>query len=151
VRGIAFVATSARGIVSKPYGKAAERIVGSRIASRVMSRRAGYAFARRAFGRRAQASHVSVTRRSFAGTDRAATRALLAAMHAMDLRALDALGCGTVVIAGGADRLTPPARGEEIARRLGAELIVVPDVGHMIPLEAPDVVVDAIDKLVAQV
>lgn len=45
----------------------------------------------------------------------------------------------TLVVAGSADRLTPPASMEDIAARIpGARLVVLPDVGHILPVEQPD-------------
>ena len=57
-----------------------------------------------------------------------------------------------VVMTGGADRLTPSAHGAAIAAALpGAELIQIPAAGHVLMLEHPDVVTDALHGLLAQV
>ncbi|WP_431679060.1 alpha/beta fold hydrolase [Kitasatospora sp. KL5] len=53
------------------------------------------------------------------------------------LAALD--GIPVLVLAGSEDLLTPPAHSEEIARALpGAELVVLPETGHLLMLERPD-------------
>ena len=44
----------------------------------------------------------------------------------------------TLVIAGEHDRMTPPAAGREMAQRIaGASYELLPDSGHMLPVEAP--------------
>ncbi|GAA2051173.1 alpha/beta hydrolase [Williamsia deligens] len=56
----------------------------------------------------------------------------------------------TMVACGYEDRLTPLARSVELHSELGdCELVGVPDSGHLLPLEKPDVVSDAIERLVA--
>ena len=56
------------------------------------------------------------------------------------------------VVVGSADRLTPPVHAYRIAERLpqGAGVTELAGVGHMTPLEAPDIVADLIRKLVAE-
>lgn len=62
------------------------------------------------------------------------------------LAALD--GIESLVISGAEDLLTPPEHSEEIVRRLpGAEQVLVPDAGHLVMLEHPGVVTDAIEGL----
>jgi pimeloyl-ACP methyl ester carboxylesterase len=62
------------------------------------------------------------------------------------LAALD--GIETLVLSGADDLLTPPEHSEEIVRRLpGAEQVLVPDAGHLVMLEHPDVVTEAICDL----
>jgi pimeloyl-ACP methyl ester carboxylesterase len=65
------------------------------------------------------------------------------------LAALD--GIETLVLSGADDLLTPPEHSEEIVRRLpGAEQVLVPDAGHLVMLEHPQVVTDAIDELLGR-
>jgi cation diffusion facilitator CzcD-associated flavoprotein CzcO/pimeloyl-ACP methyl ester carboxylesterase len=56
------------------------------------------------------------------------------------------------VLVGSADRLTPPVHAYRIAERLphGTGVTELAGVGHMTPLEAPEVVADLIRKLVAE-
>lgn len=52
------------------------------------------------------------------------------------------------VVVGDHDRLTPPALSERLADAIpGARLVCVPDAGHMLPVERPDVVVDEVARL----
>jgi pimeloyl-ACP methyl ester carboxylesterase len=57
----------------------------------------------------------------------------------------------TTVIVGDRDQLTPPPHGRVIAEGTGADLLVVPDAGHVVILEHPDVVSDALQALVSRV
>ncbi|MGH3373574.1 MAG: alpha/beta fold hydrolase [Actinoallomurus sp.] len=69
------------------------------------------------------------------------------------LAALDVLrGVPAVVVVGDADRFTPPAHGRAIAAALpDAELIEVADSGHVVMLEHPEAVTDALAGLVERV
>jgi pimeloyl-ACP methyl ester carboxylesterase len=74
------------------------------------------------------------------------------AMSAMDLHhALPQLTVPTIVIAGANDRLTPPSHAKRIAEMLPQliRLTVLPDTGHMAPLERPQEVTDALVELAA--
>jgi pimeloyl-ACP methyl ester carboxylesterase len=72
------------------------------------------------------------------------------AMSEMDLHhALPRLTVPTLVIAGAEDKLTPPSHARRIAEMLPRlrRLTVLEKAGHMIPLERPDVVIDALADL----
>ena len=72
------------------------------------------------------------------------------AMSEMDLHhALPRLTVPTIVIAGAADRLTPPSHARRIAQMLPdlRRLAVLERAGHMTPLERPDVVTEALSEL----
>jgi pimeloyl-ACP methyl ester carboxylesterase len=72
------------------------------------------------------------------------------AMSEMDLYdALAHLTVPTLVIAGEKDRLTPPSHAQRIAQMLPdlARLIVLPETGHMAPLERPTEVSAAVAEL----
>lgn len=58
---------------------------------------------------------------------------------APDLRAtLGALRCPTLVVCGDGDGVTPPACSREIAEAIpGAQLVLLPDCGHMLTMEKP--------------
>jgi pimeloyl-ACP methyl ester carboxylesterase len=57
----------------------------------------------------------------------------------------------TLVMTGGGDRLTPPAHGNAIAAAVpGSELIEIPEAGHVLMLEHPAEVTDALRRLVAR-
>ncbi|MEW2382789.1 alpha/beta fold hydrolase [Micromonospora sp. NPDC047707] len=54
----------------------------------------------------------------------------------------------TVVVVGSADRSTPPSHSHRLAAGVpGARLVTVPDAGHMLNWEAPDVLVETIASL----
>ena len=53
--------------------------------------------------------------------------------------------CPTLVLVGDADQLTPPERAQEIAAAVpGAELVIVPECGHLSTLERPELVTRAL-------
>ena len=71
----------------------------------------------------------------------------------MDLwEAVAMLTVPTLVLDGVSDRLTPPAHSRRIAKALPqlAELIELPQTGHMAPLERPDDVARALAELAAR-
>lgn len=58
----------------------------------------------------------------------------------------------TMVLAGGADRLTSVAHGRAVAEGIGgAEMIEVAESGHLMPLECPGIVTGALRRLIARV
>ncbi len=70
----------------------------------------------------------------------------------MDSRpGLAGIGVPTLVLVGEADVITPPDHAREMAEGIpGAELVVVPDCGHLSTLEAPDTVTDALARWLAR-
>ena len=75
------------------------------------------------------------------------------AMQDMDLHhVLPRLTIPTLLMAGEDDKLTPPSHARRIAEELPDlfELVVLPDTGHMGPLERPDEVSDALRRLVLE-
>lgn len=57
--------------------------------------------------------------------------------------------CPTLILAGAADRMTPPAGAESLASRIaGARLVVLPEAGHMMMIEQPDATLDALREVV---
>jgi pimeloyl-ACP methyl ester carboxylesterase len=76
------------------------------------------------------------------------------ALSELDLGdALPRLTVPTTVIAGELDRLTPPSHARRIAEQLPQleRLIILPRTGHMVPLERPGVVVEALEELAARI
>ncbi|GAA4872452.1 alpha/beta fold hydrolase [Saccharopolyspora cebuensis] len=66
--------------------------------------------------------------------------------------ALPSVAVPTLVIAGERDRLCPVERHSEIADLVpGAQLHVVPDTGHLLPMEAPDIVAALLGEWLAEV
>jgi pimeloyl-ACP methyl ester carboxylesterase len=68
------------------------------------------------------------------------------------IKALEVLGrVPTVVLTGGADRLTPAAHGRAIAEAIhDTELVEVAEAGHLLPLEYPGIVTAAIRRLIGR-
>jgi pimeloyl-ACP methyl ester carboxylesterase len=65
--------------------------------------------------------------------------------------ALAALTCPAVVACGQEDTVTPPAHHREMAARIpGAKLVIIPEAGHMTPLEQPDAVTALLRGLLAR-
>ncbi len=67
--------------------------------------------------------------------------------------ALPRLTVPSIVLAGEKDRLTPPSHARRIAEKLPQleRLIILPDTGHMAPLERPDEVIQALVDLAAKI
>ena len=60
---------------------------------------------------------------------------------------LSKIACPTLVLTGEQDQLTPPDRAREIAGGIrGAELVIVPDCGHISTLEKPQSVIAALAR-----
>jgi pimeloyl-ACP methyl ester carboxylesterase len=151
VSGTAFVATSCGEL---PAVHKAEELVG-----RWFSRRAAVGFARTMpvglrlmlFGRRASWADVvagSAMIGRCAGPAFVDFRGEVAAHSRRE--ALAALaGIPSVVLAGGADLLTPVRHARAIAKELpGAELVIYPGAGHMVPMERSTEVADRISRLI---
>ena len=63
---------------------------------------------------------------------------------------LSQIACPTLVLAGDGDELTPPALAQEIAGGIaGAELIIVPNCGHLATVERPEPVNAALARWLA--
>ncbi len=60
---------------------------------------------------------------------------------------LRGINCPTLVICGSADQLTPPKYSQYLAEQIpGASLVIIEDAGHMVMLEQPQAVSEAITK-----
>ncbi len=99
-----------------------------------------------AFGERASRRDIARTEKLFFATDpvqRAAAARFLWPMDARDT--LEHFGdLDTTVLAGGKDRLTPAARGHELAEQLDAPIILLERCGHQAPMEDPGAVTEVI-------
>ncbi len=61
---------------------------------------------------------------------------------------LEQVAVPTVVVAGTADAIIPPQRSQEMAAAIpGAELAMIEDIGHMVPLESPRETAAALARL----
>jgi pimeloyl-ACP methyl ester carboxylesterase len=168
VAGVALVSTSAGGLANVHWGlrgqlgAVAHKVVPAAVAglARVpalvnRSRRIGSDFQQVVVQRYSFASPVPESLARFTAEMIASTPIDVVAEYlpTFDLHdkheALAALdGIETLVLSGAEDLLTPPEHSEEIVRRLpGAEQLLVPDAGHLVMLEHPDVVTEAICDL----
>ena len=144
---IVLVSTAASGLGRHAVADAvAQRVIGSRGMTRLLSSRVGHAFVRGTVGKSVRRNHLVVTRDLFAACPSEARSGLLAAMQTMDLReGIAEIGVPTTVVIGTRDRLTPPDRAAELAETIPqAQLVELRGYGHMLPLEAPDEVAAAI-------
>jgi 3-oxoadipate enol-lactonase / 4-carboxymuconolactone decarboxylase len=89
---------------------------------------------------------VSYVRERFLETDARGYAAACHAIGAMDLRSeIGAIRAPTLVVAGEEDPATPIEMAEEIASLIpGAELTVVPEAAHLVAVEQPDALSEAI-------
>jgi pimeloyl-ACP methyl ester carboxylesterase len=96
-----------------------------------------YLILRIGFGRSPSATHIELTRTIEAAMSPQALATLLGELFQFDVAArLGGVDVPAVVIVGTADHLTPVAAARVIAANLpDAELIVLPDAGHMLMLE----------------
>jgi pimeloyl-ACP methyl ester carboxylesterase len=58
-----------------------------------------------------------------------------------------AVAVPSVVVAGEADRVVAPPLSAQLAERLGARLVLLPGIGHQVPWEAPQAVLEAVAAL----
>ncbi len=165
VAAIALVATSAggEGVVQLGLGPIFDRaitLLGPRVLGN-LGRREGLWGGLRAAGRGIESRLVqhyafgepmpTETLRAVAtmifGTRLEAIGAFLPELDSLDVReALPGLReTPVVIVSGGEDRMIPAEHSEALARELpAAETVVVPEAGHLIQLECPDVVTDAV-------
>lgn len=146
-----FVATAAHGLGRVRFNAVASRAVTSPRVERLMRSPRGMRIVRGAVGRDAHAAHLRLTRDLFVATHGRARGDLLLAMFAMDHRVgLREFPLPATVMFGERDRLTPPVLGRTLAAALPrAQIVEIPRVGHMLPLEAPDTVTAAILRAAA--
>jgi pimeloyl-ACP methyl ester carboxylesterase len=105
-----------------------------------------------AFGRHASPAQVAFFERMLVTCPPDVRAKIGIAMSEMDLRdAVPRLTVPTTVIVGADDRLTPPSHARRIAEHLPhlEQLVILPETGHMTPLERPDEVTAALVKLAA--
>ncbi len=121
-------------------------VISSSALSRAMRLPNGHLFVRNVFGRQPVRAHMDLTRQLFAGCDGGVRGDFLVSMSAMNLlEGIATIEVPTTVVVGSRDRLTLPAKADEMVAAIpGARLVTLPDRGHMLPLEDPDAVTDEI-------
>jgi pimeloyl-ACP methyl ester carboxylesterase len=105
-----------------------------------------------AFGRYASPAQIAFFERMLVTCPPDVRAKIGIAMSEMDLHeAVPRLTVPTTVLVGAEDRLTPPSHAQRIAEKLPhlERLIVLPETGHMTPLERPDEVTAALVELAA--
>jgi pimeloyl-ACP methyl ester carboxylesterase len=79
------------------------------------------------------------------GNEAGVMRQMQAVMGCDTWESLSSITTPTMILHGDADPLVPTANGENLASRIpGAELVLLPGVGHLIPLEVPEQAFQAI-------
>ncbi|HZT64754.1 MAG TPA: alpha/beta fold hydrolase [Acidimicrobiales bacterium] len=146
VTAVVLVSTACDGLTrGQAADRLAARLLGSPVPELAAARpRLGPFMVRGSCGRQPALSHLHSARQTLASSDRVTRVGCLRAMQGMDFTAgLAELDLPVTVVCGTHDRLTPPARSRRLAELIpGARLTMVPDAGHMLPWEAPDLLVD---------
>ena len=145
-RGVVLVATAAQTLGRQLPVRLVEALMGEGRMEWTRRGAIGRRMVRGSLGQRVHRAHLDHTLEHFAATHGAARAGYLVAMAAMDLRAvLASMDVPATVLVGTRDRLTPPRAARVLADGLpDARLLMLPGAGHMLPLEAPDRVIDAI-------
>jgi pimeloyl-ACP methyl ester carboxylesterase len=101
----------------------------------------------------ASSAHVAFTEQLVLASPSSVIAALFPTVSTIDLlEAAANLTVPTLVVAGERDRLTPIGKSHECARVLPkAELVVLPEVGHMAPLEAHEAFTDQLRRFTRHV
>jgi len=145
---IVLVATAAAGLGGRGarVEQSFQRFIAGKALTRALGSRAGHAFFRNTVGKTVRKADLVLNQQLFLGTQSEARSGLLGAMQTMDLRkGIASIAVPTTVLVGSHDKLTPPKLADELARAIpGARLVRLEGFGHMLPLEAPTHVVDAI-------
>jgi pimeloyl-ACP methyl ester carboxylesterase len=143
-RAIVLVATAAADLGSGALGAEwfAANLIASPAVSLALRSPAGHRFVRGVFGTDPARAHMDLTRTLFADTTPQVRAGFLSSMSTMNLlEGIASIGIPTTVIVGSRDRLTSPARAEQMLRAIpGARLVTLPGRGHMLPLEDADAV-----------
>jgi non-heme chloroperoxidase len=149
-RAIVLVATAAADMGTGPPG--AERFAAGLIASPAVSMALrssrGNRLVRGVFGIDPVRAQIDLTRNLFADTAPPVRAGFLTAMSTMNLlEGIASIGIPTTVVIGSRDRLTAPARSEQMVSAIPcSRLVTLPGRGHMLPLEDPDAVTAEIER-----
>jgi non-heme chloroperoxidase len=141
VASVVLVSTACTAVLAGMRRRMGSRVVGRPSVDALLARRRLGRFAVRDFvGRDRHPAHLAAIAETFLSTPSAVRTELLSAMTTMDLTpALSTIAAPVTVVVGSRDRFTPPRHAQGIVSAVpGANLLVVPDAGHMLPYEAPD-------------
>ena len=143
-RAIVLVATAAADLGSGSLRAEwlAANFIASPAVSLALRSPAGHRFVRGVFGTDPARAHMDLTRTLFAETTPQVRAGFLSSMSAMNLlEGIATIGIPTTVIVGSRDRLTSPARADQMVRAIPeARLVTLPGRGHMLPLEDAEAV-----------
>lgn len=144
--GAVLVATAARTFGRELPAALAERVLGDVAPAWTRTGRIGTSLARRSLGAGAHPAHAVAVRDLLHATPGPVRVECLLAMARMDLGPdLAGTSVPATVLVGTRDLLTPPRSAKALARAWpSAELKVLPGAGHMLPIERPDEVVEAV-------
>lgn len=144
--GAVLVATAARTFGRELPAALAERVLGDVAPAWTRTGRIGTSLARRSMGAGAHPAHAVAVRDLLHATPGPVRVGCLLAMARMDLGpGLAATQVPATVLVGTRDLLTPPRSARALAAAWpDAELTVLPGAGHMLPIERPDEVVEAV-------
>jgi pimeloyl-ACP methyl ester carboxylesterase len=147
-RAVVLVATAARVLGRVVPARVVNSALGEGRREWTRRGRVGRVMVRRSLGQHPRRDDIDLTLETFAATTGTARSGYLLAMLAMDLRpCLEQIAVPATVMVGTRDRLTPPRLARQLAASLpDAELVTLPGSGHMLPLEQPDRIIDAIGR-----
>ncbi len=155
VVGLLLVATASSAAVGSDFFyRAAASLVGSKFLESALENDSFAAwFTRLSVGRQAHMTHLLAVRDMFLSCDAKARSELAQNLSYLDITdELSKIEVPTIVMVGSRDTLTPPRCAKEIASHIpGAQLQILPDLGHMLPFEAPDRVFENIISLCSTV
>jgi pimeloyl-ACP methyl ester carboxylesterase len=135
-------------VIVAPVPDTREGVVEAAVARAKVLRGGGFPFDEEAVRRRSGAAYD----RSFDSTAKARQRAAIAATVEDRTEALGRLRVPVVVIHGAADPLVPVTGGQVTAAAVpGAELVVIPGMGHEVPVGVRTLIVDAVAENAARV
>ena len=149
VRSLLLVATSAGGLAATPLGRAGPALVKNLARlDRALAAPLGHLLVRNTLGRGASPAAVRATRDHFAATPVATRGGIAEAMIAMDYREGGrAITRPTTIVVGTRDTLTPVAHSRALAAAIqGSRLEEIRGLGHMLPFECPDRLVELIEE-----
>jgi len=153
VAAVALVSTACSDLgVPGPGGRLAPRVLGSSHVNRFVSHpRLGPFLVRGTMGRKATLTNLRAMQDTFAATEPSARAAFYRAMEAMDLsEGLADVDLPVVVVSGTRDQLVAHSNSRRLADIIdGARFEAVRGAGHMLPLEAADVLADLLEDLAA--
>lgn len=146
LRAAVLAATAARTFGRELPPALAERILGDLAPSWTRTGRVGTALARGSLGAGAVPAHAVAVRDLLQATPAPTRVSCLLAMARMDFRAgLAAVDVPATVLVGTRDLLTPRRSARALVTAWpGATMRVLPGAGHMLPIERPEVIVEAI-------